>query len=291
MATETQTIISRQDPEVEAYYRNLMAATTAMAPPTLPGYEVAGMTQPQLDVIAAARQGIGTYQPFLARALEDVQAGGATVAEGAGYLRDADTTQALQQARQQMGGYSQANLGASQDLLGQSVQAMQGAGQAPAFAQGIGALYGAAEQGQQAAQLGAAPTATAARFDRPRDVSAGTVGGQRVSAPGLRDFSMRAAPNIGASTVSTDQIRGAQTNFAPGIEAFRMGPAERVRASSSILGPRAASTRSSGGSGVEAASSASRYSGNDSHPQVMPSLSAVPGMSSTPSSSSIRKSW
>ena len=35
-------------------------------------------------------------------------------------------------------------------------------------------------------------------------------------------------------------------------------------------------------------SSASRYSGNDSHVKSMPSWSAVPGMSSTPSISSIR---
>ena len=38
------------------------------------------------------------------------------------------------------------------------------------------------------------------------------------------------------------------------------------------------------------ASSASRYSANDSHRQSMPSCSAVPGMSSTPSISSMRKS-
>jgi hypothetical protein len=35
----------------------------------------------------------------------------------------------------------------------------------------------------------------------------------------------------------------------------------------------------------------SRYSGKDSHPQVMPSASAVPGMSSTPSMRAISQSW
>ena len=39
-------------------------------------------------------------------------------------------------------------------------------------------------------------------------------------------------------------------------------------------------------------SSTSRYSGNVSHPHVMPSFSAVPGMSSTPSMSWIsQSSW
>ena len=41
----------------------------------------------------------------------------------------------------------------------------------------------------------------------------------------------------------------------------------------------------------EWASSTSRYSSNDSQPQVMPSVSALPGMSSTPSISSISHSW
>ena len=39
------------------------------------------------------------------------------------------------------------------------------------------------------------------------------------------------------------------------------------------------------------ASTASRYSGKDSHSQVSPSARAVPGMSSTPSSSPMSQSW
>ena len=39
------------------------------------------------------------------------------------------------------------------------------------------------------------------------------------------------------------------------------------------------------------ASSASRYSSNDSHSHEMPSVSADPGMSSTPSINSMSHSW
>lgn len=65
MAEETQ--IVREAPEIEAYKLGLLKSAKALAEttPTLPTYQVAGMSPEQQQAIAAGTAGIGAYLPFL----------------------------------------------------------------------------------------------------------------------------------------------------------------------------------------------------------------------------------
>ena len=72
MATEITEQIVREAPEIEAYKLGLLKSSKALAeaPPTLPAYEVAGLSEDQIAAIERARQGIGAYQPFLSAGQE-----------------------------------------------------------------------------------------------------------------------------------------------------------------------------------------------------------------------------
>ena len=183
-----------------------------------PDYQVAGMSPDQLNALDLGRQGIGSYLPYMNAAANQFGAAGNTVQQGVDTLRGADTRgqfagaqaamnaaatplanmgQSAQLATQGVGligqgsadvdaaqaalnRYSQADLGASQGYLNQSVSAMnqampnygaatgmvgQGISQSdlaarqaqqaatqPGFAQGVGALFQGATQGQNATQ-------------------------------------------------------------------------------------------------------------------------------------------
>lgn len=92
MAEETQTVIQREAPEIEAYKLGLLeqAKDLTSAPPAggLPDYEVAGLDQAQIDAYDQATGGIGAYQPFLDEA-ESTLGTAATTAEGG--IADIDT--------------------------------------------------------------------------------------------------------------------------------------------------------------------------------------------------------
>jgi hypothetical protein len=91
MATETTEQIVRESPEVEAYKLNLMKAAGALQAPTLPQYQVAGMTPQQTAAIQAGQQGIGAYAPYLQAGQQALSGGTATLGEAADVLRGADT--------------------------------------------------------------------------------------------------------------------------------------------------------------------------------------------------------
>ena len=94
----------------------------------------------------------------------------------------------------------------------------------------------------------------------------------------VRDVVNPAAPARSASSVRLGHLGVlVGRRFVVGPLADDVGPQRGVRHLRGDVERRAAS-----------ASSASRYSANDSHVQSMPSCSAVPGMSSTPSISSMR---
>jgi len=69
MAQETQTVIQREAPEIEAYKLGLLEQAknlTATAPKGgLPAYSVAGLDQAQIDAYNQATGGIGAYQDYL----------------------------------------------------------------------------------------------------------------------------------------------------------------------------------------------------------------------------------
>jgi len=92
MAEETQTVIQREAPEIEAYKLGLLeqAKDLTSAPPVggLPDYEVAGLDQAQIDAYDQAVGGIGAYQPFLDDA-ESTLGTAATTTEGG--IADIDT--------------------------------------------------------------------------------------------------------------------------------------------------------------------------------------------------------
>ena len=183
-----------------------------------PDYQVAGMSPDQLNALDLGRQGIGAYLPYMQNATNNMQMAGNNVQQGVNTLLGADTRnqfgaaqaamnraatpiagmgQSAQLATQGVGligqgsadvdaaqadlrKYAQADLGASQNYLNQSVGAMnqampnygaatgmvnQGISQSdlaarqaqqaatqPGFAQGIGALFKGADQGQTATQ-------------------------------------------------------------------------------------------------------------------------------------------
>jgi hypothetical protein len=91
----TETVITKESPEIEAYKLGLMEQAKALtsAPPTggMPGITSQGMTQSQTDALGAAQAGLGGYQPYLqtgsatmGAALPGFQAGQAALGQAMG---------------------------------------------------------------------------------------------------------------------------------------------------------------------------------------------------------------
>lgn len=118
--TVTQQIVS-ETPEVEAYKLDLLkqardlafnikrdAAGNVIGSTTplgqqLPGYQVAGFSQDQLNAMQAARnQGVGGYMPYITAANTALGKGLQTTAEAGDYLRGADTRNQFYDAQQAM---------------------------------------------------------------------------------------------------------------------------------------------------------------------------------------------
>jgi hypothetical protein len=191
MATDTTTQIVRESPEVEAYKLNLMKASTALQPPTLPGYQVAGMTPQQIAAMELGQQGIGAYSPYLQAGQAALTAGTATTGEAADILRGADTRGQFAAAQQSLnnaalpasqigqlanvagaglgylsGGardidtaqqmaalYKNANLTSSQKMMTDAAKQMQAAATQPGFGNATTALNAAQKQA-----MGASPS-------------------------------------------------------------------------------------------------------------------------------------
>jgi hypothetical protein len=232
MATTVQEQISREAPDIEERKVALMAAAKAQVDAAnaaaaqgrylTPDYKVQGMTRDQLDALQLGRQGIGAYQPYMTAAAQGTAAGARTLGEAADVLRGADTRAQFGAAQAAMNKAAVPidQMTAAANLTSQGVpliqQGAQGMANAqnlalastnqPGFQQGIGALYGAADAARSAARLGPAPTAQAAQFQGPQ--------------------------NVNAQNVNAQGIMAAQTGYNPNLQAFQMGPAERVQAQS-----------------------------------------------------------
>jgi hypothetical protein len=87
--TETQTIIQRQDPAIEAYRLGLLGDVQAfirqrIADGTMPpDYQVAQMAPGEQAAVAATQAGIGAYQPFLSAGSEAIGLGQGQLMGGA----------------------------------------------------------------------------------------------------------------------------------------------------------------------------------------------------------------
>lgn len=115
----------REAPDIEAFKMGLMTSAQALPKPTLPDYQVAGMTDAQLNAIAQGQSGIGAYKPYMTAGSANVTSGATTLGEAADVLRGSDTR----------GQYD-----AAQAALNQSVTPMQNMGQ------GVGIMAGATQQ-------------------------------------------------------------------------------------------------------------------------------------------------
>jgi hypothetical protein len=126
MATEITEQIVREAPEIEAYRTGLIKSAKDLIaqPMELPAYQVAQMGQDQTRAADIARQGIGTFAPY-------IQAGGQAVSGGLGTLGQA------QQLAGQLPGFARAagaglqeSLPAAQAMLGAAGTQVAGAAQA-----------------------------------------------------------------------------------------------------------------------------------------------------------------
>jgi hypothetical protein len=110
MATDAvQTQVVREAPEIEAFKRGLLESSLAQVNAInqaasegrylTPGYQIAGMSQNQLDAIAAGQAGIGAYQPFLTAAARQYAGGAGTTEQAARALVGADTRDQFQAAQ------------------------------------------------------------------------------------------------------------------------------------------------------------------------------------------------
>jgi hypothetical protein len=199
MADNTQEQIVREASDIEQRKVALMDSAKAQIDATnaaalngqylTPDYQVAGMSDDQLNALDLGRQGIGAYLPYMNAATTQYANAGNTVQQGVDTLLGADTRnqfgaaqaamdraatpianmgQSAQLATQGVGligqgnagltaaqanldKYAQANLAPSERYLNQSVGEMKGATAQPGFGEGVTNAYLAAEQAKLAA--------------------------------------------------------------------------------------------------------------------------------------------
>lgn len=193
MATETVEQIVREAPKIEEYKLNLLEAARQQSetPYQLPAYQVAGMSPQQVQAEQLAQAGIGAYQPYLEAAGQGIvqgqqlaqtgargvagidvspefgaaqramQAGVGTAgqlgqyaqAAGAGMPTVSQGIGTVGQAARQAPQFQQADLGQSQQMLGQAAAQTQGV--QPQFAPATSAIQGGLQAGQQAVGMAA----------------------------------------------------------------------------------------------------------------------------------------
>ena len=92
MSTQTQYVVSRQDPAIEAYRLGLLGDVQEYIKGQIergdapPDYQVAGLSPGEQASIAAAQTGVGAYQPFLTQGSSTVDQGATAMSEGIGAL-------------------------------------------------------------------------------------------------------------------------------------------------------------------------------------------------------------
>ena len=256
----------REAPDIEAYKKNLMAAAAALKPPTLPAYQVSGMTRDQQEAIAAGREGIGAFAPYLESGYNALEAGRGTIGEAADVLRGADTRNQFAAAQTAMNNAAvpAAAIGKLADAagagIGQLTLGSKGMGTAqdlalaasvqPGFEQGIGTLGLGAKQGATAAAgLGAAPLAQAAGNVQAAQMGpAQTVAGRDITAQGIQAAQMGPAQQV--QTQSFGQEGTAQSMMSPYMDAVVKAQQREAMRQAGIMGTqRAAQATKSGAFG------------------------------------------
>jgi len=139
MATEYQVQTIQEAPEIEKARLALLktAEREVSKPLALPGYEIAGLGEGQLQAKSLAQQGVGSYQPFLTEAEKGMAAGQQLTQQAAQGIAGLNVSQPLQAAY----GALQAGAGAAGNLGTLAATAGQGL---PTAAYGASMLPGAA---------------------------------------------------------------------------------------------------------------------------------------------------
>ena len=92
MSTQTQYVVSRQDPAIEAYRLGVLGDVQDFIKGQIergdapPDYQVAGLSPGEQASITAAQTGVGAYQPFLTQGSSTVDQGATAMSEGIGAL-------------------------------------------------------------------------------------------------------------------------------------------------------------------------------------------------------------
>ena len=211
----------REAPDIEAYKLGLMQSAKALAAPTLPAYQVAGMTDQQIAALQAGQAGIGAFAPYLQSGSRALTTGTNTLGEAADVLRGADTRNQFQAAQQayNLAAQPAAALGNLSNVAGAGLGYLGAAGQdfdvaqqmarqsamQPGFQQGAETMMGGALQGAQAV----------GQAQRLSNQGIGTL--YDAAAQAQRASQLGNAPMVGAQ-----QIAGAQ------MQAGQMGPAQQI---------------------------------------------------------------
>mgnify|MGYP003331992298 FL=1 len=211
----------REAPDIEAYKLGLMQSAKALAAPTLPAYQVAGMTDQQIAALQAGQAGIGAFAPYLQSGSKALTTGTNTLGEAADVLRGADTRNQFEAAQQayNLAAQPAAALGNLSNVAGAGLGYLGAAGQdfdvaqqmarqsamQPGFQQGAETMMGGALQGAQAV----------GQAQRLSNQGIGTL--YDAAAQAQRASQLGNAPMVGAQ-----QIAGAQ------MQAGQMGPAQQI---------------------------------------------------------------
>lgn len=127
----SQSQFIREAPEIEAQKVGLLESAKAQVDATNkaasegrylnPDYQIAGMTQNQVDAIAGGQQGIGAYQPYMTNAQQQLGAGQQAVGTGVNVLQGADTRNQYGAAQGLQGMAAQGTMGATQPIGQQQI--------------------------------------------------------------------------------------------------------------------------------------------------------------------------
>lgn len=155
MATEIQTQIAREAPDIEAAKIGLMESAKSQIDAInqaalegrymTPDYKIAGMSQDQLDAIGLGQAGINAYQPYLSGARTGLLQGVGTTGQALDVMRGADTREQFGAAQ---GAMQRAGIPLEQ-MTGAATMAMQGL---PALARGESGLTSAQDMANRYAQ-------------------------------------------------------------------------------------------------------------------------------------------
>jgi len=218
----SQSQFVREAPEIEAQKLALLESSKAQVDATnraasqglflTPNYQIAGMTQNQMDAIRGGEQGIGAYQPYLSNAAQQIVGGQQATATGVDVLRSADTRNQFDPALAAMG-----RAVAPIASMGQSAQTAT---------QGVGLIsQGGADIDIAQANLNKYAQANLAPSENYLNES---VGAMNQALPDYNIAQTMVGRGLGQSDLAATQaqLAASQPGFAQGIGSLQAGAAQ-----------------------------------------------------------------